>query len=195
MTGIKGWYPINMPSDSEVHGATTPFGTGKAVGGLELSLQFSEAQDRNHVLHVSRGVGWSPRSVLECDETDWLGKEEMPEDTNLEIGLKISKAWIPTSQLHSFSSGTQRADRGVMAYARYKLYNKGWGSFHNIWFKLGEMFLMWKTLYYTCTCICLYCFDIHVSFCTGYLLGDLKSCFCLAIVSICYSIKSSFLLC
>ncbi|XP_068718257.1 C2 domain-containing protein 3-like isoform X2 [Montipora capricornis] len=123
-TGIKGWYPINMPSDSEVHGKTTPFGTGKAVGGLELSLQFSEAQDRNHVLHVSRGVGWSPRSGLECDETDWLGKEEMPEDTNLEIGLKISKAWIPTSQLHSFSSGTQRVDRGVMAYARYKLYNK-----------------------------------------------------------------------
>lgn len=38
MIGIKGWYFINMFSDSEVYGVIIFFGIGKVVGGLELSF-------------------------------------------------------------------------------------------------------------------------------------------------------------
>ena len=96
----------------------------KVVGGLELSLHFSEAEDRDHIIHVSRGVGWSPSAGVECDY-NWLDKEEVSQERHWEFSLKINKAWIPPSELHSFHSGAKKMDKGVKMYARYKLYNKG----------------------------------------------------------------------
>lgn len=125
LTGIKGWYPINLPGDSDVHDATPPGNAKKVIGGLELNLHFSEVEDRNHVIHISRGAGWSPLAGVECDDNDSFGEEEIPKAINWEMSLKISKAWIPVSDLHSFYSGATKVGRGVKAYARYKLFNKG----------------------------------------------------------------------
>lgn len=83
-------------------------------------MSFSEAEDRDHVIHLSRGVGWSPPAGVESDD-DWLDKE-MSKQATWEFCLKINKAWIPSSELHSFNSA---AKKGGKAYARYKLYNKG----------------------------------------------------------------------
>jgi len=125
LTGIKGWYPISLPDDSDVHDATPPDNAKKVIGGLELNLHFSEVEDRNHVIHISRGAGWSPLAGVECDDNDSFGEEEIPKAINWEMSLKISKAWIPVSEVHSFYSGVTKVERGVKAYARYKLFNKG----------------------------------------------------------------------
>lgn len=96
----------------------------KVVGGLELSIKFSEAEDREHVIHLSRGVGWSPLPEIDCDE-DWLDKEDLSKKKHWEFCLNINKAWIPSSDLHSFYVSATKLDKNVSAYARYKLYNKG----------------------------------------------------------------------
>lgn len=123
-TGIKGWFPIYLPSDSSVHDASPHSYAEKVVGGLQLSVSFSDAEDRDHVIHVSRGVGWSPPAGVECDD-DWLDKETMSKERHWEFCLKISKAWIPPTELQSLSSGAAKVDKGEKAYTRYKLYNKG----------------------------------------------------------------------
>jgi len=94
----------------------------KVVGGLELSIKFSEAEDRDHVIHLSRGVGWSPLPEIDCDE-EWLDKEDLSKMKHWEFCLNINKAWIPLSELHSFHVSV--TNKNFRAYARYKLYNKG----------------------------------------------------------------------
>lgn len=96
----------------------------KTVGGLELSISFSEAEDRDHVIHLSRGVGWSPPPGIECDK-DWMDREDLSQNKHWEFCLKINKAWIPSSELQSFNVPGKKLDKIVRAYARYKLYNKG----------------------------------------------------------------------
>lgn len=110
-----------MPSNNNVHDATPDGSTEKVVGGLELSIHFCEAEDRNQVIHVSRGVGWSPLAGVECEDA-WLDKKEVFKETSWKFSLKINKSWIPPTEVHSFFSG---ATSCVKAYARYKLYNKG----------------------------------------------------------------------
>lgn len=119
-TGVKGWYPIYLPS-------TSPMRVGdvaEVVGGLELSIKFSEAEDRDHVIHLSRGVGWSPLPEIDFDE-DWLDKEDLSKEKHWEFCLNINKAWIPSSELHYFYVSATKLDKNVKAYVRYKLYNKG----------------------------------------------------------------------
>lgn len=92
---------------------------------MQLSVSFSDAEDRDHVIHVSRGVGWSPPAGVECAD-DWIDKEEtMSKERQWQFCLKISKAWIPPTELQSLSSGAAKVDKGEKAYTRYKLYNKG----------------------------------------------------------------------
>ena len=119
-TGVKGWYAIYLPSKSDMHDGDVD----KAVGGLELSIKFSEADDRDHVIHLSRGVGWSPLPEIDCDE-EWLDKENLSKKTRWEFCLNISKAWIPSSELLSCHVSATKLDKNVKAYARYNLYNKG----------------------------------------------------------------------
>lgn len=119
-TGVKGWYPVYLPTKSDMHDGDVD----KAVGGLELSIKFSEADDRDHVIHLSRGVGWSPLPKIDCDE-EWLDKEDLSKKTHWRFCLNISKAWIPSSELHSFHVSVAKLDKNFRAYARYKLYNKG----------------------------------------------------------------------
>lgn len=121
-TGIKGWYPIYLPNGSDVHDATSYGDNEKVVGGLELRLNFSEAKNRDHIIHVSRGVGWSPPAGVECDD-NWL--DEVSQERHWKFSLKVNKAWIPPSELYSFYSGAKKMDKGVKMYARYKLCNKG----------------------------------------------------------------------
>ena len=122
--GVKGWYPIYLPSESNTHDASPCGDTEKVIGGLELSISFCETEDRDHIIHLSRGVGWSPPLGVECDD-DWLEKEELSKESHWEFSLKINKAWIPPLELHSFNSAAKKTDKSVKAYVRYKLYNKG----------------------------------------------------------------------
>lgn len=121
---MKGWFPIYLPSESDMHDAVHSDDVDKIVGGLELGISFSEAEDRDHVIHLSRGVGWSPPPGIDCDE-DWLDRKDISKNKHWEFCLKINKAWIPSSELHSFNVSGKKLDKSVRAYARYKLYNKG----------------------------------------------------------------------
>ncbi|CAH3017538.1 unnamed protein product, partial [Porites evermanni] len=122
-TGVKGWYPIYPHTEGDVHDASSHDDPEKTIGGVELRICFSEKEDRDHVVHISRGVGWSPPPGVEYID-DRLGEDEMSKEGHWEFCLKISKAWIPPSELNSIDTATKKEDRNVKAYARYKLYNK-----------------------------------------------------------------------
>ena len=94
------------------------------VGGLELSIKFSEAEDRDHVIHLSRGVGWSPLPEIDCVE-EWLDKEDLSKKKRWKFCLNINKAWIHSSEHLSFHVSATKLDKNFRAYARYKLYTKG----------------------------------------------------------------------
>lgn len=126
-SGVKGWYPIYPPTESDVHDASSHDDPEKTIGGVELRIGFSEKEDRDHVVHISRGVGWSPPPGVEYID-DSLGEDEMSKEGHWELCLKISKAWIPPSEMNSINTATKKEDRNVKAYARYKLHNKGMDS-------------------------------------------------------------------
>ena len=126
-SGVKGWYPIYPPTESDVHDASSHDDPEKTIGGVELRIGFSEKEDRDRVVHISRGVGWSPPPGLEYID-DRLDEDEMSKEGHWEFCLKISKAWIPPSEMNSINTATKKDDRNVKAYARYKLHNKGMDS-------------------------------------------------------------------
>ena len=123
-TGVKGWFPIHLPGEHDTHDASPHDEINKVVGGLELSIAFSEAEDRDHVLHLSRGLGWSPPPEIDCDEV-CLDREDLSKNKHWAFCMKINTAWIPSSELVSFNASAKNADKRVKGYARYKLYNKG----------------------------------------------------------------------
>ena len=129
--GINGWYAIYIPSDRIIEDEVTSqyqMADGNIkdiVGGLELSINFSEAENRDAVIHISRGVGWAPLPAVDRDD-DWIDEGQFsPNVARVEFCLNITKAWIPLSELHSFSKGGKEAGKRTLVYARYKFYDRG----------------------------------------------------------------------
>lgn len=122
---MKGWFPIHLPGEQDTHDASPYNEINKVVGGLELGISFSKTEDRDHIIHISGGLGWSPPPEVDCNEV-WLDREEPSVNEHWTFCLKISSAWIPLSELKPFSASEKNTDKPKMkGYARYKLHNKG----------------------------------------------------------------------
>ncbi|PFX28573.1 C2 domain-containing protein 3 [Stylophora pistillata] len=122
--GIKGWFPIHWPGEQDTLDASPHNEINKVVGGLELGITFSKTEDRDHVIHISRGLGWSPPPEVDCDEV-WLDREKLSLNKHWTFCIKISSAWIPSSELKPFCASAKTTEKlKTKGYARYKLYNK-----------------------------------------------------------------------
>ncbi|NXO86023.1 C2CD3 protein, partial [Sitta europaea] len=113
-SGISGWYPVTLP------GALRPPGCTEAmqaiVGGLEVSVAFTHAGDRERVLEAARLLGWSGEHVPEDSEDEG-------QDTGL-LALTIStpRVWLP---LHCvLLAGQAQLHESTYCYLRYKLYSQ-----------------------------------------------------------------------
>ena len=91
-----------------------------AVGGLDLSLKFAESDDRDDVIHKARALGWSPPRG--CEVEDWAGDDEEDQSSvagGVALHFKVDKAWLPLP-----AAGDGKRDKSLVAYARYKFYDK-----------------------------------------------------------------------
>ncbi|XP_069825619.1 C2 domain-containing protein 3 isoform X2 [Dendropsophus ebraccatus] len=109
-SGISGWYPVMVSED-----ATLPRTAGvldNVVGGLELSISFAHHSDRERVLEVARGLGWT------VDEDG----DRTQEDELVNLSVTIPKVWLPVHCL--LMAGHKHLHKSTYCYLRYKLYDK-----------------------------------------------------------------------
>ncbi|KAG8544843.1 hypothetical protein GDO81_021738 [Engystomops pustulosus] len=111
-SGISGWYPVMLPDDSALPG---PAGVlDNVVGGLELSIGFAHHSDRERVLEVARGLGWTEG---EGEDSDQSGDDEL-----VNFSVTIPKIWLPVHCL--LMAGHKHLHKSTYCYLRYKLYDK-----------------------------------------------------------------------
>ncbi|XP_075706126.1 LOW QUALITY PROTEIN: C2 domain-containing protein 3 [Rhinoderma darwinii] len=110
-SGISGWFPVMVSEQS------TPPGTGgildNVVGGLELSVSFAHHSDRERVLEVAGGLGWTED---EGEDRDQAG------DELVNLSVTIPKIWLPAHCL--LMAGRQHLHKKTYCYVRYRLYDK-----------------------------------------------------------------------
>ncbi|KAG9470095.1 hypothetical protein GDO78_018895 [Eleutherodactylus coqui] len=110
-SGISGWHSV-MASDDSLLPATAGV-LDNVVGGLELSVSFSHHADRERVLEVARGLGWTE------DEDD---EDESQKDDLVNLSVTIPKVWLPLHCL--LMAGHKHLHKSTYCYLRYRMYDK-----------------------------------------------------------------------
>ncbi|KAM4796190.1 C2 domain-containing protein 3 [Rhinophrynus dorsalis] len=119
-SGITGWYPVTAPEDSPLPSTTSIL--QNIVGGLELSISFAHHSDRERVLEVARGLGWTEdeddvREVTGHGVDEWQNKEDL-----VNLSVTIPKIWLPVHSL--LLAGHKNVHKSTYCYVRYKFYDK-----------------------------------------------------------------------
>uniref|UniRef100_A0A8C5MB22 C2 domain containing 3 centriole elongation regulator n=1 Tax=Leptobrachium leishanense TaxID=445787 RepID=A0A8C5MB22_9ANUR len=118
-SGVSGWYPITIEEDSKLTDAPSILQT--IVGGMELSIGFSQHSDRERVLEVARGLGWSriedAREAIAPRDDEFQVKEDL-----VTLSITIPKIWLPVPCL--LLAGHKHIQRSTHCYLRYKFYDK-----------------------------------------------------------------------
>nr|XP_060623141.1 C2 domain-containing protein 3 [Anolis sagrei ordinatus] len=119
-SGIRGWYPVNLPEDVVPSDSRNFLET--IVGGLELSVTFAHPGDRERVLDAAALLGWN-----------WEGfsSEKLQEDSEDEcqsapkpatVTVSIPRLWLPLQCV--LLAGQTHLNRSIYCYLRYKLYDQ-----------------------------------------------------------------------
>ncbi|XP_040282452.1 C2 domain-containing protein 3 isoform X2 [Bufo bufo] len=111
-SGISGWYPVMVPEDSTLSGTAGVL--DNVVGGLELSVSFAHHSDRERVLEVARGLGWTEG---EDGDGNHSGHDEL-----VNLSVTVPKIWLPVHCL--LMAGHKHLHKSTHCYLRYKLYDK-----------------------------------------------------------------------
>ncbi|XP_068122730.1 C2 domain-containing protein 3 [Hyperolius riggenbachi] len=115
-SGISGWYPVMLPEDSSL---TSPSGVlSNVVGGLELSVGFAHHSDRERVLEVARGLGWSE----EEEEISGRAGDDWEKEDLVNLSITIPKIWLPVRFL--LLAGHKQVHKKTYCYLRYKVYDR-----------------------------------------------------------------------
>ncbi|XP_063807058.1 C2 domain-containing protein 3 [Pseudophryne corroboree] len=115
-SGISGWYPVMIPEDTKLTSLSGIL--ENVVGGLELSVGFAHHSDRERVLEVARGLGWSEYE----DEVEAHSGDEWQKEDLVNLSVTIPKIWLPVHCL--LIAGHRHIQKSTYCYLRYKLYDK-----------------------------------------------------------------------
>ncbi|XP_056417090.1 C2 domain-containing protein 3 isoform X2 [Hyla sarda] len=115
-SGISGWFPVMVSEDSVVPGTAGIL--DNVVGGLELSIGFAHHSDRERVLEVARGLGWTEEEEEDSDQAGDAHRE----DELVNLSVTIPKVWLPVHCL--LMAGHKHLHKSTYCYLRYKLYDK-----------------------------------------------------------------------
>lgn len=66
-----GWRQETNQTEDECGAVPCNRGLDRVVGGVELSIKFAHYNDRDRVVHVARGMGWSPVDLEVEDDDEW----------------------------------------------------------------------------------------------------------------------------
>ncbi|XP_055958923.1 C2 domain-containing protein 3 [Patella vulgata] len=133
-TGLIGWFPINRPTigwnkstkedvDEELVQSESSecVGLKRVVGGLELSIQFAQRDDRERVISAGRSVGWSPIDNT-LEQVDWDLDGELRKEFE-RVKINVERIYFPLQ--NALVTGQTTLDHNARCYIRYKFYDKG----------------------------------------------------------------------
>ena len=98
--------------------ATEQLAGSNCVGGLEMNISFSSAEDRMAILQAGTKLGWTP--AVKGIATDTLAVTQAMSTSLLEIHVEGSL--LPV-ELVAMSAKTK--ERYKLCYVRYKFYDRG----------------------------------------------------------------------
>lgn len=149
--GIRGWHTIQPEEkfvDEDHHGNST------VLGGLQLLIKFDDPEDRESVIHVGRGLGWSPPPGVEdagdndvirlCSEDEEDGDGDILK--GIALTVMMNRAWIPKRH-------NDQPNLEIKGYVRYKLYDKSMGDHSDLILILSKwIFKTLDNLGFLCYC-------------------------------------------
>ena len=135
-SGIRGWWPLNPVNEDSV------IDKGVFVGGVDLQIGFSRAEDREKVIHAGRGCGW---------------KESFDAVSAL-VTSQPYRLTVCFTELNcvrrDFVSLITNTRKSVKCYVRYKFYDKAAVCTHSFSLKhLGNNSYMAKIEYREAVCV------------------------------------------
>ncbi|XP_078721213.1 C2 domain-containing protein 3 isoform X1 [Lampetra fluviatilis] len=121
-SGIHGWFPVSPAGVGHGGGGEAPDPLNQCVGGLELSVAFAHAGDREKVLQAARYLGWKHHCMEQEEEGDAMSEEAFIEATVV-LKVAVPKAWLPERCLPDFNAPSRPAPEDIHCYLRYRLYD------------------------------------------------------------------------
>ena len=94
------------------------------VGGIEVNAKFTNNTDREQVINVGRGIGWSPDVELGLHDESWFSTKESDCKCS-HISLHLDVVRIPMNVVDTLIHKYATKERFGTMYCRYKFYNKG----------------------------------------------------------------------
>ncbi len=96
----------------------------KIAGGLEVVIKFANPTDRELVINVARGIGWSPIESLEIHDESYFGAglENAPA---VNAVVYVEKLWMSKYVLDHVGRQESQDFENYRVYCRYKFYDKG----------------------------------------------------------------------
>ena len=120
--GINGWFPLNICSNGYT---TLPTAeqqcNSSCVGGVEININFTSAEDRTAILQSGAKLGWSP-SVKGIGINSQTGDAMASWETDLQFEMQIEGVLLPAETV---AIPTSVKEKYKLCYVRYKFYDRG----------------------------------------------------------------------
>ena len=124
--GIKGWFSLFRPINQQKSRSKRPIDSDdldNTAGGLELMIKFANSSDRELVINVARGIGWSPIQSLDVFEDSFQDAMTL-EYRALTAILVIEQLWISKEMVCNLFKEPCEKWTSYRMYCRYKFYDK-----------------------------------------------------------------------
>lgn len=116
LIGIKGWYPLSS-ANNVLTSETSTDPIEHCVGGIELSIHFSEQDNRRRLIDSAKKLGWIDKTSN--DEEKFLNRKSIDQqDLGCLVKLSIDRIQIPLQLL------TQINKDRISVFAQYRFYDK-----------------------------------------------------------------------
>lgn len=120
--GITGWFPLKICSSGYATFPTAEQSFNSCcMGGVEISINFSSAEDRTAVLQAGAKLGWSP-SLKGVGINSQTGDTVATWETDLQFEMDIEGALLPAELV---AIPTSVKEKYKLCYVRYKFYDRG----------------------------------------------------------------------
>ena len=91
------------------------------VGGMEMSISFSSAEDRTAILHSGTKLGWSP-ALKGITINSQTGDAVTTWETDSQLEIQVDGALL---SVDTVVIPTRIKEKYKMCYIRYKFYDRG----------------------------------------------------------------------
>ena len=120
--GVSGWFPlVSCNSGYDTLPTVEHSADSNCVGGVELSVSFSCAEDRTAVLRTGTKLGWSP-ALKGVSINSQTGDTVITWEEDSQLEIQIEGAMLPIEMV---AIPTSVKEKYRLCYVHYKFYDRG----------------------------------------------------------------------